>query len=106
MDDVQRYAPDTNFFFHAKSPDQLPWQEMTSAGRVELIVLDEVMRELDRHKSNGNSRSAKRAREAFTKLDPLIDDELEEVVIRSSGPQVVWRLAPFMDPSRSKARHP
>jgi hypothetical protein len=102
MDDVQRYAPDTNFFFHAKSPDQLPWQDMTSASRIEVIVLDEVMRELDRHKSNGNSRSAKRARDAFTKLDPLIDDELEEVVIRSSGPQVVWRLAPFLDPSRSK----
>lgn len=102
MDHIQRYAPDTNFFFHAKSPDQLPWQELTDADRVELIVLDEVMRELDRHKANGNSRSARRAREVFAKLDPLIDDEREEVLIRDSGPRVIWRLAPLLDPARAK----
>ncbi len=102
MDHIQRYAPDTNFFFQAKSPDQLPWQDLTDAGKIELIVLDEVMGELDRHKSNGNSRTARRAREAFTKLDPLIDEELEEVVVRESGPRVVWCLAPFLDPNRSK----
>lgn len=102
MDRIQRYALDTNFFFHAKSPEQLPWQDMTDVERVELIVLDEVMRELDRHKANGNSRSARRARDVFHKLDPLIDDELEEVSVRDSGPRVVFRLAPFLDPGRTK----
>jgi hypothetical protein len=102
MAHIQRYAPDTNFFFHAKSPEQLPWRELTDADEVELVVLDEVMRELDRHKANGNSRTARRAREAFAKLDPLIDDEFEEVLVRESGPRVVWRLAPFLDPGRTK----
>lgn len=102
MAHIQRYAPDTNFFFHAKSPEQLPWRELTDADEVELVVLDEVMRELDRHKANGNSRSARRAREVFAKLDPLIDDEVEEILVRECGPRVVWRLAPFLDPGRTK----
>ncbi|XQA66818.1 PIN domain-containing protein [Xanthomonas sacchari] len=102
MDRIQRYAPDTNFFLQAKTAEQLPWQDLTDAVRVELFLLDEVMGELDRHKANGNTRPARRARDVFAKLDPLIDDELEELVVKESGPQVVWRLAPFLDSGRTK----
>ncbi len=102
MDSIQRFALDTNFFLQVKAAELLPWEELTNAARVELYLLDEVMGELDRHKSNGNSRAARRARVFFEKLDPLIDSEIDELVVRKSGPQVVWLLAPFFDPERAK----
>jgi len=102
MKSIQRFALDTNFFLQVRAAELLPWKDLTSADRVELYLLDEVMGELDRHKSNGNSRAARRARGVFEKLDPLIDNEIDELVIREVGPQVVWLLAPFFDPGRVK----
>lgn len=102
MDSIQRFALDTNFFLQVKAAELLPWEELTDAARVELYLLDEVMGELDHHKSNGNSRAARRARGVFEKLDPLIDSEIDELVIRESGPKVVWLLAPFFDSERAK----
>ncbi|MBB4724745.1 PIN domain-containing protein [Xanthomonas euvesicatoria] len=102
MDSIQRYALDTNFFLQVKAAETLPWGDLTRATRVELYLLDEVMGELDRHKSNGNSRAARRARGIFGKLDPLIDGNIDELVVKEGGPQVVWLLAPFFDSNRIK----
>ncbi|KAB7779816.1 hypothetical protein CEK66_05910 [Xanthomonas sp. LMG 12460] len=102
MDSIQRFALDTNFFLQVKAAELLPWDELTNAAKVELFLLDEVMGELDHHKSNGNNRAARRARGVFEKLDPLIDGEVDELVVRESGPRVVWLLAPFFDPERAK----
>lgn len=102
MDSIQRFALDTNFFLQVRAAELLPWEELTNAARVELYLLDEVMGELDRHKSNGNSRAARRARGVFEKLDPLIDGEIDELVVRESGPQIAWLLAPFFDLERVK----
>lgn len=102
MDSIQRYALDTNFFLQVKAAETLPWGELTKATRVELYLLDEVMGELDRHKSNGNSRAARRARGIFGKLDPLIDGDIDELVVKEGVLQVIWRLAPFFDPNRVK----
>ncbi|MGV7183341.1 PIN domain-containing protein [Xanthomonas axonopodis] len=102
MDSIQRYALDTNFFLQVKAAETLPWGDLTRATRVELYLLDEVMGELDRHKSNGNSRAARRARGIFGKLDPLIDGNIDELVVKEGGPQVVWLLAPFFDSNSIK----
>lgn len=99
---LKRYAPDTNFYLHAKAADQLPWGELTAADTIELVVLDEVLKELDGHKAGGNGRRARKARNAFTLLDPLIDDDQQEVVARQAGPRVVWRLAPVLPGNRDK----
>lgn len=99
---VKRYAPDTNFFLQARSPAELPWEELTDADSIELVVLPAVVGELDNHKGKGNSRAARRARAALTKLDPLIDDHEQEVVEREADPRVVWCLAPQLDPKREK----
>jgi hypothetical protein len=99
---LQRYAPDTNFFLQFKSAQELPWREITEADTVELVVLDEVLRELDSHKSSNNRRRSRRAREAFKTLDPLIDDDESEVVVRNANPRVVWRLAPLLPVNRAK----
>ncbi|MCW0435123.1 PIN domain-containing protein [Xanthomonas sacchari] len=102
MDSTQRYALDTNFFLQVKAAEELPWRDLTNADRVELYLLDEVLGELDRHKSKGNSRTARRARNILRKLDPLIDGEIDELVVTESGPKVVWLLPPFLDPCRAK----
>lgn len=99
---VKRFAPDTNFFLQARSPAELPWEEVTDADSIELVVLFAVVGELDNHKGKGNSRAARRARAALTKLDPLIDDHEQKVVEREAAPRVVWRLAPQLDPKREK----
>lgn len=99
---LQRYAPDTNFFLQFKSPQELPWGEITEAATIELVVLDEVLRELDSHKSSNNKRRSRRAREAFNTLDSLIDDDEVEVVVRDAKPRVIWRLAPLLPGNRDK----
>lgn len=99
---VQRYAPDTNFFMHARAARELPWAEITDADSIELVVLDEVVSELDKHKSGGNGRRARRARAAFEVLDPLFDDDLAEVVVREAQPRVVYRIAPVLPGNRTK----
>jgi len=100
MPKVTRFAPDTNYFLHARHAKELPWLEISNADQIEIIVLGEVLAELDRHKSGGNSRRSRRAREAFQLIDPLIDDDAEEVEVRSDPPRVVWKLAPTLDASR------
>lgn len=99
---VKRYAPDTNFFLQAKAAAELPWAELTDAALIELIVLHPVLAELESHKSKGNSRAARRSRAVLTKLDPLIDDDADEVVERKEKPRVVFRLAPPLDAKRQK----
>src|SRR5690606_31289752 len=43
----------------------------------------------------------RRAKAAFKTLDPLIDDDEQEVVVRKTGPRVVWRLAPDLPGDRA-----
>lgn len=92
---VERFCPDTNFFLHARAPQELPWSELTkSESDVELLLLDEVLEELDNRKHLGNQRVARRARKLLKQLDPLFKGEMEAVVVRPSGPRVVFRFAP------------
>jgi rRNA-processing protein FCF1 len=67
------YFPDTNFFFDCRRAGDLPWHELEGvkggqASDVRLIVPSAVVTEIERHKAKGNSRAAKRARDASALL--------------------------------------
>lgn len=67
---------------------------MTQAPVVVLLVVREVRKELDRLKSGGNQRRAKRARAASGLLRRLSTEGLPELELRASGPRVTLRIAP------------
>lgn len=95
-----RFAPDTNFFLQFKKAQELPWQDLTDADRIELLVLNEVLEELDKHKNGGNARLNRRSRDTLQELRPLILGQQDELVARDSGPRVVLKLAPILPPTR------
>jgi hypothetical protein len=96
------YAPDTNFFIQCKDAAELDWSLVSDAENILIVVLDEVHREIDRLKSDGNTRRARRARAISSKLRSLIVDNQEELALRMSSPAVSLRLAPRLDPKKVK----
>src|SRR5690606_20377614 len=100
---AQRFCPDTNFFLHARAPQELPWSDITPAKRVDLLLIDEVLEELDNRKHTGNQRVARRARKLLEKLDPLFEGQIE-VVLRESNPRVAVSFAPTL-PARRDNPH-
>lgn len=98
------FAPDTNFFLQCKPPDQLNWSLVTQDTSVVLVVVKEVRRELDRHKSGGNERRAKRARRIASQLRNLTVEHREEWVLTPEGApiRVALARAASLDPNRSK----
>jgi len=98
------FAPDTNFFLQCKPPDQLNWSLVTQDISVVLVVVKEVRRELDRHKSGGNERRAKRARRIASQLRNLTAERRDEWVLTSEGApiRVALTRAASLDPDRSK----
>lgn len=100
---VQRFCPDANFFLHARAPEELPWSDITQAKRVDLVLVDEVLEELDNRKHTGNQRVARRARKLLKKLDPLFEGQIE-VVLRESNPRVAVSFAPTL-PARRDNPH-
>src|SRR4051812_18385284 len=113
------YFPDTNFFFEFRKAADLPWHELEgvsadAATEVRLIVPSPVATEIERHKQKGNSRTAKRARDASALLRQALQSPDHSVEIRASKPRVVLALPPVvtpnpiefpnLDPSRSDHR--
>lgn len=96
------YAPDTNFFIQCKDAAEIDWSLVGDADKVLLVVLNEVHREIDRLKSGGNTRRARRAKAISSQLRSLIVASQEEAELRASGPAVSLRLAPKLDPKRVK----
>ena len=91
---VQIFAPDTNFFLQCHPADKIDWKQVTQAPDVVLLVVREVRKELDRLKSGGNQRRAKRARAASSLLRRLSTEGLQELELRASDPRVTLRTAP------------
>ena len=96
------YAPDTNFFIQCKDAVEIDWSLVSDADKILLVVLNEVHREIDRLKSGGNTRRARRAKAISSQLRGLIVANQEEAELRASGPSVSIRLAPKLDPKRVK----
>lgn len=91
---MQIFAPDTNFFLQCHPADKIAWKQVTQASDVVLLVVREVRKELDRLKSGGNQRRAKRARSASMLLRRLTTEGLQELELRASDPRVTVRIAP------------
>lgn len=85
---------DTNVLMQCVKLEQLPWQEMSKDQDISLLISRPVQEEIDRMKSDGNSRRAKRARAATTLIRSIILSKTSEVLIRDSAPRVTVRLAP------------
>lgn len=94
---TKRYVPDTNFFLQFKLASELPWVELTDADHIQLVVVDGVIAELDRHKAGGNERRSRRARDYLQLLAPLFEGQEghEEVVVRDRAPKVSFVFAPY-----------
>lgn len=101
-DKTATYAPDTNFFIQCKDAAEIDWSLVSDADNVLLVVLNEVHREIDRLKSGGNTRRARRAKAISSQLRSLIVARQEKVELRAAGPAVSLTLAPRLDPKRVK----
>jgi hypothetical protein len=108
-----RLFVDTNLFLQCRDIKDLPWKEISGDGNLELIVPRAVQEEIDRLKSDGNSRRAKRARTANSYLREIALSEGERLVVCESKPRVEITVSPslslvgdptgkvFLDASRS-----
>jgi hypothetical protein len=98
---VKTYFPDTNFFFECRKAIDLPWHDLDGAAPgggpdILLIVPPTVITEIERHKTKGNSRTAKRARDISASLREAFLTTDQQAVLREAGPKVVLRLPPVL----------
>ncbi len=82
---------DTNLFFECKKLESLPWDELGS-DEIKLLITKPVLDEIDKHKKRGG-RTRTRALEVFKRVRDMIQDDLDEIVIQSANPKVVFCLA-------------
>lgn len=90
---------DTNFFLQYRQAKELPWSEITDAEEVELLVSPPVQDELDRQKSDSNTRRQKRARAANGLLRQALRNEARCETLRIAGPKVTLKLIPKSEPT-------
>ena len=97
-----RYFPDTNFFLQCRDARELDWPDVTQDRDVELYIARTVQQEIDRHKGGGNSRRADRARRISGLLRSVLESPDNALVLREERPRVVLKLAPRLNPGRTK----
>jgi len=100
------FVPDTNFFLQCQPAGTLDWGQVTQELEVVLLVVREVRKELDRLKSGGNHRRAKRARAASALIRRLTSEGLKELELRPANPRVVLRISPRPAPSALPPDYP
>jgi PIN domain len=98
---MKSFFPDTNFFFECGKASELPWHKLDEGvpapgPDILLIVPPTVLKEIDRHKAKGNSRTARRAREVSALLREALRSPDKRAVLRESNPRVVLELPPVV----------
>ncbi len=96
---MKSYFPDTNFFFECRKAIDLPWHNLDGSDPgagpdILLIVPPTVITEIERHKAKGNSRTAKRARDASARLREAYLASDQQAVLREANPRIVLKLPP------------
>jgi hypothetical protein len=86
--------PDTNVFLQCRAFDELPWADSIDADEIELLIGAPVQDEIDRLKHDGNSRRARRARDANSLFRKVLATESQAITVRETCPRVVLRFAP------------
>ena len=94
---MKSYFTDTNFFFECRKASDLPWRELPGVAQneeIQLIIPAAVVTEIERHKSKGNSRTAKRARDASALLRKALESRDHRTEIRGVNPRVTVEIPP------------
>ena len=85
---------DSNLFLQCRPLQDLDWDRLVGREEVTLLVPSAVLAELDKHKSDGNSRRAQRARRALQLLDSLLEAPDDTVIVRTIPTKVIAQFAP------------
>jgi hypothetical protein len=85
---------DSNLFLQCRPLQDLDWDRLVGQEEVTLLVPSAVLAELDKHKSDGNSRRAQRARRAIQFLDSLLVAPDDRVIVRTTPTKVIAQFAP------------
>jgi hypothetical protein len=98
---MKLWFPDTNFFLECRKASDLTWHELDGSppGQgpdIRLIVPSTVVTEIERHKQKGNSRTAKRARDASAVLRKALTSPDRTTELRAASPRVVLSLPPVV----------
>ena len=92
--------PDTNFFIHCRSLDEIDWSEMQGYSEIHIIVSIPVVSEVDRHKSKGNERVGRRCRKWNQKFRELLDEGSQYRLVQDRAPRVLWIIDYTLSPSK------
>lgn len=84
---------DTNIFLQCKELRELPWSKVTPDEEIILVVPSAVLKEIDKHKYDGNTRRASRARKASSRLGALVDSPNQMEMIKDASPEVKLTLS-------------
>lgn len=90
------FVADTNLFFECKRLEELPWSDLV-VDPVVIALTKPVMGEIDKHKKGGG-RTRKRAIEISGRIRGMLAAQPPEIVIQETGPHVVLRLMPIVQP--------
>ena len=85
---------DSNLFLQCRPLQDLDWDRLVGREEVTLLVPSAVLAELDKHKSDGNSRRAQRARRSLQFLASLLETPDDTVVVRTIPTRVMAQIAP------------
>ena len=85
---------DSNLFLQCRPLQDLDWDCLVGRDEVTLLVPSAVLAELDKHKSDGNSRRAQRARRALQFLDSILEAPDDTVIVRTTPVKVIAQFAP------------
>jgi PIN domain len=85
---------DSNLFLQCRPLQDLDWNCLVGREEVTLLVPSAVLAELDKHKSDGNSRRAQRARGALQFLDSILKAPDDTVIVRMTPVKVIAQFAP------------
>lgn len=83
------YFLDTNIFLQCRDLKDLPWHEIADNQDLTLLIPRTVQEEIDRQKSDGNTRRGKRARNASSFFREIIFSTDTSIILRESNPRVV-----------------
>ncbi|MDE2988681.1 MAG: PIN domain-containing protein [Chloroflexota bacterium] len=94
--------PDTHFFFHYESPENIDWAshpDFADADNIHLLVCNPVHTELDKHKHISSDRVGRRATKYAGLLRNLVRGFAAHHEFRSENPRVVLEEANDLRPS-------
>ncbi|MEQ1536679.1 MAG: PIN domain-containing protein [Burkholderiaceae bacterium] len=92
---------DSNLFLQCRPLQDLDWDRLVGREEVTILVPSAVLAELDKHKSDGNSRRAQRARRALQFLNSLLVSPDDTVIVRTTPTKVIAQFAPEVSGDQS-----